>query len=634
MSRSGSEVAGQIKLVDPLQNMGAQLLREAAAKTMMDVGDGTTSTLLITESLLVQALRIITAGGSSRTLALEIIDAIDRVIEELESLSEPLTPDSARSIAMSAAQDREIGQFVAEALRDPQAREIVDVQAANHTTGLSQSVVKGMRLNAGYVDSRFRPKEGTAEANLEDAFVAVTTAVLQSGKAVLPIMEHARSAGKPLLILAHDIKDEALETCAVNFQHETVRVVCVRAPGVGETRSQILEDAAALVGTEIVVDEAGMKLSGLNPKQLGYAANVRINSHTTTILGGRGDSALIDAAITRVRSKLKDNTSGSDRKSLEDRLARLQCRSTILRIGGASDLEVRERCERAQRAVSALIASVGGVVAGGGVSLLRAGDSLRIFDRSPGLDLGARVVGLACEVIVRQLAVNSGYDDGVVVSRIRASSNLGFGLNVNSSRFEDLLNSGIIDPLNVLVTALRSAASLATTLITARVAIFETSTRIKSDVEKKYANKGGYSVSRSLAWPLYELPCEVRGFANLLKREDDLGEATQIWELESGIERTPIEGPAEAVPVSHSDLDFTISISSPSADIKPPAVRILTLHPRDAIVKEVFQLAFHNQGNHTVSVEFYFRRIWLGQIPIDITIERGIPSGTERGKPQ
>lgn len=613
ISSLGSEVALEVELTDPIENMAVRLLREAASRTMAEVGDGTISTLLLAQSILVQATRILAAGASSHLLVQEMQDATGRIIEELSSLSEPLTAESARSVAINAAQDLEIGTFVAEAMGDSLST-VAHIEAARGILPLSRSVSEGMRLPCGFSDRRFSPADANGEIVLTDACVLLTASSLRRVAPLLPIMEQASKANKALLIVAPEIAAEALETCIVNFQRGTLRVVCVRAPATQETQDA-LEDVGWFTGTNRILDQAGANLSELMLEHLGHARKVIITSASTTFLDGRGhvDQPVID----RISAQLEVTSSAADRALLEARLARLQCRATVIQVGGATDLEFASRRAKAERALCALRAGAAdGVVPGGGVALLRAGDAMRLFAEEGLLDPGSSVMRMACEVLVRQLALNSGYDPGAVLSRIRESPNLSLGFDVNRQRFDDLISVGIVDPLRVLVTALRSAASLATTVVTARAAIFQTKIRVTTELEKKYANKGGYSVARSLAWPPYSQDYDVRGFANFLPDHTEQGE--RVWQIEAGIERVIEDTATTPKPHPEEDLEFTISVSCMRASIRPESPQVVILGRDEDVVSNRFQFSFADAGTWTVLVEFYFRRVWMGQITMDV----------------
>lgn len=622
ITNDGFAIATQIELIDPIENIGVQLFKEAAARTAADVGDGTTTALLLGQSILVQSAKILAAGGSATSLIREVEEAVETVIDELTSLSEPYSDELACAIAVNSAQDKEIGRFMAEAFTEATLDGIVEIQAGETTT-LTRTFLRGMKLDSGYVSSFFAPDSGSKEIELEDPYLLLTTASLDKSEELVPIMERIRLEGKPLLILAREVKGEALNTSIINLKRGTLKSVCVQVPGSGEEQPAILNDVAVFTGAEVILSEAGAKLHETSLNQLGRARRIRVGVQATTILDGQGKPDRIQSAITQIESSLKAEDRLPERKLLRKRLAGLHGRGMMIHIGGNTDTERRDRQAKAERALSALrTAAEAGIVAGGGTSLLRAGDALRVLYPADEFNLGRRVVALACESIARQLAVNSGYEGGAVVSRIRASRNLSFGFNVNRNRFEDLLTGGIIDPLQVLAVSLRNAAFIATQMITARAAIFERVNRVKTEIERKYEKKGSYSVSRWLAWPPYGPSADdVRAFASLQNKGDLSLEPGEFYVLEAGVERTLLKADEEdAFQEPIPNLEFAIAVSAEDAKIEPATIQNVDLPSGGLMARTSFRLTFPGEGKRIVLVEFYCHRVWLGQIAIDVEI--------------
>jgi chaperonin GroEL len=620
MTNRGSAVAGQIVLLNSLENIGARLIQDAASRTTREVGDGTTSALLLAQSLLEQSVKVLAAGASAMLLFQEIQQAVQTVTEELESFSEPLTPDLAPYIAMNAAQDPVVGQYVASVLSRT-ASEIIDITETEYPE-LSSETTLGMKLNAGFVSSQFAPAESPQEVALRNPYILVAASAIRNTSDIQPVMERVSVTKRPLLLITPEVSGEALRMLLLNHKRETLRSVCVNVPGMTEEHTDTLEDIAALTGATVIRVEAGARMSEVSLDQLGGAGFVTVTSRSTVIREGRGTHQEVERSIARIESRQNSSKTPEQRTNLEKRIVSLRGRSIVIKVGGATDLEKQDRRTKVERAVSALRAAEGeGVVAGGGVALLRAGDFLQVTPPRQ-RTLGTRVVGIACEAIVRQLARNSGYDGASVVARIRESNNLGFGFNVESDVFEDLLNSGIVDPLSVVISSLRNAASVALLILSAGAAIYEKNTRPETALERKYRGKSDYIMRKDLAWPPAS---SSTGQVNAFVKLDDGVEPTvsvgQRLLFHAGLERD-LNG-TNTSPTEHQagdEIPFSITVSAPGVSRASGHYQEIVLKSGSPSVSADFIIVFEEAGIHALLIEFYCRRVWLGQISVDIEV--------------
>ncbi len=474
VTKDGVTVAKEIELEDKFENMGAQMVKEVASKTSDVAGDGTTTATVLARSIYTEGIKMVAAGHDPMSLKRGIDRAVESVTAELKNLSKP-TKDR-REIAqvgtISANNDSTIGDIIAEAMEKVGKEGVITVEEAK---GLETTleVVEGMQFDRGYLSPYFVTDPERMEAKIEDAYVLIHEKKISSMKDLLPILEAIAKTGKPFLLVAEDVEGEALATLVVNKIRGTLACTAVKAPGFGDRRKAMLEDVAILTGGKVIAEELGIKLENVTLNDLGRAKRIVVDKDNTTIIDGAGKKADIEGRIKQIRAQIEETTSDYDREKLQERLAKLVGGVAVIRVGAATEIEMKEKKARVEDALHATRAAVEeGVVPGGGVALIRCLSGLESLRNGEEEKVGVNIVRKALEDPCRWIATNAGWEGSVVVDKVK--NNKGpFGFNAASEEFEDLMKAGIIDPTKVVRTALQNAASVASLLLTTECMVAE-----------------------------------------------------------------------------------------------------------------------------------------------------------------
>ena len=476
VTKDGVTVAKEIELSDPLENMGAQMVKEVATKTSDLAGDGTTTATVLAQAIFREGLKNVTAGVNPMALKRGIDAAVTAVVEELKKMSVPTKgkKEIAQVGSISANNDKEIGDLIADAMEKVGKDGVITVEEAK---GLETTLetVEGMQFDRGYLSPYFVTDPEKMEAVLEDALILVHDKKISSMKDLLPILEKVAQLGKPLLIIAEDIEGEALATLVVNKLRGTLRVASVKAPGFGDRRKAMLEDIAVLTGGQVISEEVGFKLENAVVTDLGRAKRLVVDKETTTIIDGQGDEEKIKGRIKELKAAIEKTTSDYDREKLQERLAKLAGGVAVINVGAATESEMKEKKARVEDALHATRAAVEeGIVPGGGVALVRAQKALKNLKLAEADEqIGVDIVRRAIEEPMRIIVVNAGGEGSIVVEKIRQSKENNYGYNALTDEYEDLVLAGVIDPTKVTRTALQNAASIASLLLTTEAIIVE-----------------------------------------------------------------------------------------------------------------------------------------------------------------
>ena len=476
ISKDGVTVAKEIELSDKFENMGAQMVREVASKTSDEAGDGTTTATVIAQAIVREGAKAVTAGMNPMDLKRGIDLAVEAAVSQIKSESRPVASEEevAQVGTISANGDQEIGDMIAQAMQKVGKEGVITVEEAK---GLATEldVVEGMQFDRGYLSPYFVTNSEKMNVELEDPYILLHEKKLSGLQPLLPVLEQIVQSGKPLLIIAEDVEGEALATLVVNKLRGGLKVAAVKAPGFGDRRKAMLEDIAILTGGQVISEDLGIKLEHVTVDMLGTAKKVLISKEETTVVDGAGDKSAIEGRCTQIRSQIEETTSDYDREKLQERLAKLAGGVAVLKVGGATEVEVKERKDRVDDALHATRAAVEeGVVPGGGVTLLRAAKSLENLkyandDQRVGIDIVRR----ALSAPARQIVTNAGDDGSIVIGKIVENSDANFGYNAQTGEYVDMLKAGIIDPAKVVRTALQDAVSVAGLLITTEAMIAE-----------------------------------------------------------------------------------------------------------------------------------------------------------------
>jgi chaperonin GroEL len=474
VTKDGVTVAKEIELEDKFENMGAQMVKEVASKTSDVAGDGTTTATVLARSIFTEGIKMVAAGHDPMSLKRGIDRAVESITGELKNLSKP-TKDR-REIAqvgtISANNDSTIGDIIAEAMEKVGKEGVITVEEAK---GLETTleVVEGMQFDRGYLSPYFVTDPERMEAKIEDAYILIHEKKISSMKDLLPILESIAKTGKPFLLVAEDVEGEALATLVVNKIRGTLACTAVKAPGFGDRRKAMLEDIAILSGGRVIAEELGIKLENVTLNDLGRAKRIVIDKDNTTVIDGAGKKADIEGRIKQIRAQIEETTSDYDREKLQERLAKLVGGVAVIRVGAATEIEMKEKKARVEDALHATRAAVEeGVVPGGGVALIRCLSALDSLRNGEEEKVGVNIVRKALEDPCRWIAANAGWEGSVVVDKVK--NNKGpFGFNAASEEFEDLMKAGIIDPTKVVRTALQNAASVASLLLTTECMVAE-----------------------------------------------------------------------------------------------------------------------------------------------------------------
>jgi chaperonin GroEL len=468
----GVTIAKEIELQDPYENMGAQLVKEVATKTNDKAGDGTTTAIVLTQSLLNEGIRNITAGANSKAIQRGMLKATQVVVKELQKGMKPVKTKAEKAqVATISANDAEIGNMIAEAMEKVGHEGVITVEEGK-SSETTLDVVEGMQFDRGYISPYFVTDADRLESVLEDAYIIITEKKISAMNDILPVLEKIVQTGKPFLILAEDVEGEALATLVVNKLRGTLKCAAVKAPGFGDRRKEMLQDIAILTKGQVISEELGHKLEKVGLDMLGRAKRIVIDKDNTTIVSGAGDKNEIKKRADAIRKQIEDTTSDYDREKLQERLAKLSGGVAVINVGAATETEMKAKKAKVEDASNATRAGVEeGMIAGGGVALLRAGESL---DKFKGDDedetTGGQIVRRALQAPIRQLADNSGQEASVVVQKI-LSSGAGMGLDASTGEYVDLFKAGIVDPLKVTRTALENAVSIVGTILTTEVLV-------------------------------------------------------------------------------------------------------------------------------------------------------------------
>jgi chaperonin GroEL len=485
ITKDGVTVAKEIELKDPLENMGAQMVREVASKTSDVAGDGTTTATILAQSIFREGVKAVAAGANPMALKRGIEKAVNTAIEEVKKLSKPVSGDMIAQVGtISANSDTTIGNIIADAMKKVGKDGVITVEESK-TMSTELETVEGMQFDRGYLSPYFVSDAERMEAVLEDPYILIHEKKISNMKDLLPLLEQIARSGKPLLIIAEEVEGEALATLVVNKLRGTLNACAVKAPGFGDRRKAMLEDIGILTGGKAIMEETGIKLEGVRLDDLGRAKRVTVDKDNTTIVDGAGQSKAIEGRIKQLRAQIDETTSDYDREKLQERLAKLAGGVAVIKVGAATETEMKEKKARVEDALHATRAAVEeGIVPGGGVALLRASKALVSLKADGDEQIGINIIRRACEEPLRQIVGNAGTEGAIVLDKVRENGNSNFGYNAATDTYEDLVASGVIDPTKVTRSALQNAASIASLMLTTEAMIAEIP-------EKKPAPAGG-----------------------------------------------------------------------------------------------------------------------------------------------
>ncbi|WGV14602.1 chaperonin GroEL [Fuscovulum ytuae] len=474
ITKDGVSVAKEIELADKFENMGAQMVKEVASRTNDEAGDGTTTATVLAQAIVKEGMKAVAAGMNPMDLKRGIDMATTKVVEAIKAASRPVkdSDEVAQVGTISANGEAQIGRFIADAMQKVGNEGVITVEE-NKGMETEVEVVEGMQFDRGYLSPYFVTNADKMIVELEDAFILLHEKKLSSLQPMVPLLEAVIQSQRPLLIVAEDVEGEALATLVVNKLRGGLKIAAVKAPGFGDRRKAMLQDIAILTGGQVISDDLGMKLESVTIDMLGRAKKISINKDNTTIVDGAGDKAEIEARVSQIRTQIEETTSDYDREKLQERVAKLAGGVAVIRVGGMTEVEVKERKDRVDDALNATRAAVQeGVIVGGGVALVQAGKVLNgLKGANSDQDAGIAIVKRALEAPLRQIAENAGVDGAVVAGKIRESNDVTFGFNAQTEEYGDMFKFGVIDPAKVTRTALEDAASVASLLITTEAMI-------------------------------------------------------------------------------------------------------------------------------------------------------------------
>ncbi|MCC5996528.1 MAG: chaperonin GroEL [Oceanicaulis sp.] len=475
-TKDGVTVAKEIELEDKFENMGAQMVREVASRTNDEAGDGTTTATVLAQAIIREGMKSVAAGMNPMDLKRGIDKAVIKVVETIKSMSTPIKGSSeiAQVGTISANGESSIGDMIARAMEKVGNEGVITVEEAK-SLETELEVVEGMQFDRGYLSPYFITDADKMRAELEDPYILLFEKKLSSLQAMLPVLEAVVQSNRPLLIIAEDVEGEALATLVVNKLRGGLKIAAVKAPGFGDRRKAMLEDIAVLTGGQVISEDLGIKLENVTLDMLGTAKKVSITKDDTTIVDGAGEKTAIEGRVSQIRRQIEDTTSDYDKEKLQERLAKLAGGVAVIKVGGASEIEVKERKDRVDDALNATRAAVEeGIVPGGGVALLKATKSLAgLTGENEDQNQGIQIIVRALQAPIRQIAENAGVEGSIVVGKVMESKDANFGYNAQTEVYEDLVASGVIDPAKVVRTALQDAASVAALMITTEAAVAE-----------------------------------------------------------------------------------------------------------------------------------------------------------------
>ena len=474
ITKDGVTVAKEIELKDPLENMGAQMVREVASKTSDVAGDGTTTATVLAQAIFREGVKTVAAGASPMALKRGIERAVEVAVEEIKKLHRDVKGEMIAQVGtISANNDRQIGSIIAEAMKKVGKDGVITVEESK-TMETTLEVVEGMQFDRGYLSPYFITDPERMECTIEDARILIHEKKISSMKDLLPLLEQIAKMGKPLLIIAEDVEGEALATLVVNKLRGTLQCAAVKAPGFGDRRKAMLEDIATLTGGKAITEDLGIKLENVKIEDLGRAKKVTIDKDNTTLVEGGGKTAEIEGRVKQIRTQIEDTTSDYDREKLQERLAKLVGGVAVIKVGAATEVELKEKKARVEDAMHATRAAVEeGIVAGGGVALIRCLGALDKLKTEGDEAIGVNIVKRALEEPMRQIAQNAGAEGAVIVGRVRESKDPDFGFDAEAGDFADLIKAGVVDPAKVTRLALQNAASIAALMLTTEALVAE-----------------------------------------------------------------------------------------------------------------------------------------------------------------
>jgi chaperonin GroEL len=492
ITKDGVTVAKEIELQDPLENMGAQMVREVASKTSDVAGDGTTTATVLAQMIFREGVKAVTSGVNPMAMKRGIDKAVAIAVEAVQKMSKPVTGDMIAQVGtISANSDDTIGNIIAEAMKKVGKDGVITVEESK-TMVTELVTVEGMQFDRGYLSPYFVTDSERMEVVLEDPYILIHEKKIASMKDILPLLEQIARSGKPLLIIAEEVEGEALATLVVNKLRGTLNVCAVKAPGFGDRRKSLLEDIAILTAGQSLAEETGVKLESVKLEDLGRAKRITVDKDTTTIIDGAGESKAIQGRIKQLRAQIEDTSSDYDKEKLQERLAKLAGGVAIIKVGAATETEMKEKKARVEDAMHATRAAVDeGIVAGGGVALLCAAKALGDHKLEGDEQIGLNIIARACEEPLRQIVLNSGLEGAVVVEKVRESKDPHFGYNAATGKYEDLIAAGVIDPTKVTRTALQNAASIASLMLTTEAMISEIPERNPAPSMSQMGHGGG-----------------------------------------------------------------------------------------------------------------------------------------------
>jgi chaperonin GroEL len=473
ITKDGVTVAKEIDLKDSVENLGARLVREVASKTSDIAGDGTTTATVLAQAIMREGARHVAAGANPMDLKRGIDLAVEAVVAALKAMAKPVSGDEIAQVGtISANSDETIGKIIADAMAKVGKDGVITVEEAK-TLETSLDVVEGMQFDRGYLSPYFVTDQDRMEVVLDDAMILIHEKKISSLKDLLPVLERVAESGAPLLVIAEDVDGEALATLVVNKLRGTLKVAAVKAPGFGDRRKAMLEDIATLTGGRAITEDLGIKLENITPEDLGRAKRIHINKDDTTIIEGAGSRQAIEGRVKQIRAQVEDTTSDYDREKLQERLAKLVGGVAVIKVGAATETEMKEKKARVEDAMHATKAAVEeGIVPGGGVALIRAGRVLSTLKLDGDQQIGVNIVARAIEEPMRWIASNAGHEGSIVVQKVREMKDEE-GFNALTDKYENLVQAGVIDPAKVVRSALQNSSSIASLLLTTEALVSE-----------------------------------------------------------------------------------------------------------------------------------------------------------------
>jgi chaperonin GroEL len=474
ITKDGVTVAKEVELKDPLENMGAQMVREVASKTSDVAGDGTTTATVLAELIFREGVKSVAAGANPMALKRGIEKAVESVVGEVARISSPVSGDMIAQVgSISANGDETIGSIIADAMKKVGKDGVITVEESKTMTTELQTV-DGMQFDRGYLSPYFISDPDRMECVLDEPLILIHEKKISNMKDLLPVLEQIARSGRPLLIIAEEVEGEALATLVVNKLRGTLNACAVKAPGFGDRRKAMLEDIAILTGGKAIMEETGIKLEGVRLEDMGRAKRVTVDKDNTTIVDGSGQSKTIEGRIKQLRAQIEETTSDYDREKLQERLAKLAGGVAVIKVGAATETEMKEKKARVEDAMHATRAAVEeGIVPGGGVALIRAASVLASLSVSGDEKIGVDIIRRACEEPLRQIVGNAGFEGAIVCEKVRSSDSVNYGFNAATDEYCDMIAAGVLDPTKVTRTALQNASSIASLMLTTEALVCE-----------------------------------------------------------------------------------------------------------------------------------------------------------------